>query len=118
MVNQARDFKLGTISRWKQDVLDVIDYLADKSRKHILIGSSMGGWLMLLAALERKERVHALLGLAPAPDFTEDLMYNIMGAEQKELLGSQGFIEDPSDYSDTPYIITKNLITDGRNNLL
>lgn len=112
------DFKLGTISRWKQDALDVIDNLADKNRKHILVGSSMGGWLMLLAALERQNRIHALVGLAPAPDFTEDLMYDMMSAEQKELLESQGFIEEPSAYSDLPYIITKNLIIDGRNNLL
>lgn len=112
------NFKLGTISQWKKDVLDVIDHVADQNRKHILIGSSMGGWLMLLAALERQDRIHSLIGLAPAPDFTEDLMYKIMSKQQKEALESQGFIEEPSAYSDMAYIITKNLIEDARKHLL
>ena len=59
------------ISDWKQDVLDIIDHKT--SGQQIIIGSSMGGWLMLLAAKFRKNRIIGLIGIAPAPDFTKDI---------------------------------------------
>lgn len=112
------DFMEGTISRWLDDVLFALDHLADPARKHILVGSSMGGWLMMLAALKRPERVHALIGIAAAPDFTEDIMNNSLTDHHRKQLEEQGYIEEPSEYSDEPYIFTKKLLEDGKQNLL
>jgi len=67
------DFEKGTIGRWSQDVITIIDELSQGDV--ILVGSSMGGWAAILAALQRKDRVKALLLIAPAPDFTETLMW-------------------------------------------
>src|SRR3954452_15228630 len=75
---------LGTISRWAEDAIAVLDSLTEG--RQILIGSSMGGWIMLLAALARTERVHALIGIAAAPDFTEDLLLPRLDAAQQQEL--------------------------------
>ena len=64
-------FLEGTIRRWTEDTISVIDQLTKGPQ--ILVGSSMGGWIMLLAALARPNRVSALMGIAAAPDFTETL---------------------------------------------
>lgn len=109
-------FTDGTISAWHDDVLAIIDRLTEGPQ--ILIGSSMGGWLMLLAALARPNRIHALIGLAPAPDFTEELMWQSMDAGMQQRLMQEGRIEEPSAYSDQPYVITRDLIEDGRRHLL
>ncbi|HEB78943.1 MAG TPA: alpha/beta hydrolase [Rhodospirillales bacterium] len=109
-------FKDGTISGWTEDAVFALDALAEGPQ--ILVGSSMGGWIMLLAALQRPERVAGLLGIAAAPDFTENIIENKLTAEQKETIERDGFISMPSDYDDSPYIITKALLEDGRNNLL
>src|ERR1700685_2224862 len=66
------DFADGTISRWRDDAISVIDSLTEGPQ--ILVGSSMGGWVMVLAALARPERIAALVGIAAAPDFTTDLL--------------------------------------------
>ena len=65
------DSTAGTIGRWAEDAVAVIDELTED--RQVLIGSSMGGWIMLVAALARIERIHALVGVAAAPDFTEIL---------------------------------------------
>jgi pimeloyl-ACP methyl ester carboxylesterase len=109
-------FTDGTISLWRDDALAVIDRLTEGPQ--ILVGSSMGGWLMLLCALARPDRVHALIGLAPAPDFTEELMWQTMDAAMQVRLLRDGRVEEPSAYSDEPYVITKALIEDGRRHLL
>ncbi len=108
-------FEDGTIGRWADDALAVIDQLADGPL--LLVGSSMGGWIALLAARERPERVVGLLGIAAAPDFTEVLMWQAMSFEQRAELMSTGVLVLPSQYSD-PYPITRTLIEDGRNHLL
>jgi pimeloyl-ACP methyl ester carboxylesterase len=108
-------FEDGTIGRWADDALAVIDQLADGPL--LLVGSSMGGWIALLAARERPERVVGLLGIAAAPDFTEVLMWQAMSFEQRAELMSTGVLVVPSQYSD-PYPITRTLIEDGRNHLL
>jgi pimeloyl-ACP methyl ester carboxylesterase len=110
------DFLDGTISRWFADALAAFDRLTEGPQ--ILVGSSMGGWIMLLVALARPERVKGLVGLAPAPDFTEALIWwNLSDADRTRLL-EDGKLEQPSDYSPDPTVITKALIEDGRKHLL
>jgi pimeloyl-ACP methyl ester carboxylesterase len=110
-------FAGGTISRWRADSLMAIDALSDGPL--VLVGSSMGGWLALLAALARPERVKGLLLIAPAPDFTEKLMTPSLPAEARAALAATGRWERPSPYGDGPYVITQALLDDGaRWNLL
>ncbi|WP_395021500.1 alpha/beta hydrolase [Dongia sp.] len=110
------DFLDGTISRWFADALAAFDRLTEGPQ--ILIGSSMGGWIMLLLALARPERIKGLIGLAPAPDFTEDLIWQALSPVEREKLLRDGKLEQPSDYSPEPYVITRALIEDGRRHLL
>ena len=109
-------FEEGTISQWLTDSLTMIDHLT--KGPVILVGSSMGGWLALLAALQRRERVVGLLGIASAPDFTEELMWKkFTPAQQAEVL-NQGWTIISTEYNAQGWIITKNLIESGRNHLL
>jgi pimeloyl-ACP methyl ester carboxylesterase len=110
------DFLDGTITAWLADSLDAIDRLTEG--RLVLVGSSMGGWLMLLAALARPERVAGLVGIAAAPDFTEELMWPNMASAVKKALMEQGVIYRPSAYSQEPYPITRALIESGRRHLL
>lgn len=105
-----------TISTWLDDSLDALEKLTKGSQ--ILVGSSMGGWLMLLAALRRPERVAGMVGIAAATDFTEELMWPNMAAPTRRQLMKDGVVYRPSAYGDGPYPITKALIEDGRNHLL
>lgn len=112
-------FEDGTISRWLEESLAVFD--AFTVGPQILIGSSMGGWIALRMAQELKKRgeehrLHALLLIAPAPDFTQELFYNELDASQKETLERDGRLEIPSEYSDEPYVYTKAFIDDGARN--
>lgn len=109
-------FTDGTISKWKDNVIAVIDNLTEGAV--LLVGSSLGGWLMHLAALERKDRIIAMIGIAAAPDFTKDLMWDMFDDNVKEELEEKGIYNMPSEYSDCPYPITMDLITDGKQNLL
>ena len=74
--------------------------------------------MALLAALARPERVKGLVLIAPAPDFTEELMWKGFAEEIKETLTRDGIYREPSDYSDEPYEITMKLIEEGRNHLI
>ena len=105
------DFADGTIGQWREDTLAAIDALT--SGPQILVGSSMGGWLALLAALARPERVAGMVLIAPAPDFTEKLMWpDLLPEEKKEIL-QNGVYYQPSDYGD-PVPLTKALFEDGK----
>jgi pimeloyl-ACP methyl ester carboxylesterase len=108
-------FEDGTISRWTDDALAMIDRQTDGPL--ILVGSSMGGWIALLAALVRPGRVAALVGIAAAPDFTEALMWPAMTLEQRDTLERDGVVHRPSQYGD-PTPITRALIEDGRARLV
>lgn len=109
-------FRDGTIGAWRDDALAALDHLTDGPQ--ILIGSSMGGWLMLLAALARPARIAGLVGIAAAPDFTETLMWPAFSSEIRETLARDGVYLAPSEYGDDPYPITMDLITDGRHHLV
>ena len=94
------EFEAQTLAGWRDDVLAMLDSLDGPV---VLVGSSMGGWLMLLAALARPERVRALVGIAAAPDFT-DWGFD---AAQKRLIREQGRHEEPSPYGEAPYVTTR-----------
>ena len=106
----------GTIGSWTDDALQVLKTLTQGPQ--ILVGSSMGGWIALLLAQACPDRVAGLLGIAAAPDFTEDLMWNGFSAHEKAILMQTGMLEQSSDYSDTPCRITRSLIEDGRDQLV
>ena len=78
----------------------------------------MGGWIMLLLTLKRIDRIRGLIGIASAPDFTKDLMWDLFDENQKQILRSEGIYDLSSEYSDTPYPITMDLIEDGNKNLV
>lgn len=112
-------FKDGTISRWLAESLAVFRHFTNG--KQILVGSSMGAWIALRMVEElhkagEGERVCGLLLLAPAPDFTTELMEPELTAEQRHALEEQGYFEEPSEYSPEPNIYTKALFEDGRAN--
>lgn len=108
-------FSDGTVGLWAGDALAVIDLATNGPQ--ILVGSSMGGWIMLLAALARPDRVTGLVGIAPAPDFVMRMEAELT-PEQKHDIETQGYTGRPSAYSDEPYTITAGLLKDGRQHLL
>ena len=110
------DFAQGTIGRWREDAIAVIDSLTEGPQ--ILVGSSMGGWIMLLAALARPKRVAALVGIAAAPDFTTELLPNRLSPEQRRELDERGSVTLPSEYDPGGYVYTRALIEDGKTHLL
>ena len=105
------DFADGTITRWREDVLAVIDDLTEGPL--VLVGSSMGGWLACLAAMARPERVKALVLVAPAPDFTEKLMIPNLPPKALARIAEHGSWTRPSDYDEDGYPITRTLLEDG-----
>ena len=82
--NSYGEFKNFTISDWKNDLLNIIDSLTKGPQ--ILVGSSMGGWLMFLAAKARPSRIKGLIGLAAAPDYIDDLYSNLSKSKKTEIL--------------------------------
>ena len=107
------DFEEGTIGRWQADAIAVLDQLTEGPQ--ILVGSSMGGWISLLAAKDRAERLAGMLLIAPAPDFTSKLMWPGFSDEIRQTILTTGKFEEPSPYDDEVFIVTKKLIEDGKN---
>ncbi|MBJ3762742.1 alpha/beta hydrolase [Maribius pontilimi] len=107
-------FEEGGIGDWSQDAADAIGALTDGPV--VLVGSSMGGWVSLLVA-RQLTRVVGMVGIAAAPDFTEDSMWAGFSPEQHAEMERTGRVALPSEYGE-PYIITKRLIEDGRNHLV
>ena len=109
-------FEDGTIGRWLDDSLAVLDSLT--TGKLVLVGSSMGGWLSLLVARLRPERLAGLVLIAAAPDFTEEMLLKGLSATDRAILERDGRLERPSQYSPDPSVFTWRLIEEGRNHLL
>ncbi|GGB38873.1 alpha/beta hydrolase [Roseibium aquae] len=113
------DFEQACLSDWLEETLAVFDLFC--TQPTLVVGSSMGGWLAMLLALARKEtgRIDGLVLIAPALDFTEELMWKQRFTPGiREIVLRDGRFEQPSAYSGEPYVITKKLIEDGRNHLL
>lgn len=111
------DILAGTIGRWTDDAVAVLDELT--GGPVVLVGSSFGGWIALLAALRRRDRVAGLMGIAAAPDFTEDLMWATFTPEQKRELVETSAVALPNCFEpDKPWIVPRLLIEEGRNHLL
>lgn len=109
-------FADGCIGDWARDARDVISHLTRGPQ--IIIGSSMGGWIALLVARALPERLAALVGIAAAPDFTEDSMWAGFDLSQRAEVTEIGHIDWPSDYDNGTYPITRRLIEEGRSNLV
>lgn len=113
-------FEDGAVGDWADDAFETIEALTEGPQ--ILVGSSMGGWIALLIARRwlaagKAPRLAGLVGIAAAPDFTEDMMASRFSDAQKEALALTGRLETPSDYGD-PLVITARLIENGRENLV
>jgi pimeloyl-ACP methyl ester carboxylesterase len=111
----SADFESGTIGLWTEDALAVLDRVT--AGRQIVVGSSMGGWIMLLLARARPERIAGLVGVAPAPDFVLR-MWDGFSDQIKATLKRDGVYRAPSEYSEEPYAITMNLIEEGKNHLV
>ena len=108
-------FTDGCIGDWAADARAVIEALTKGPQ--VLVGSSMGGWIALLLARAMPQRVAGMVTIAAAPDFTEDSMWAGFDAAQHAALHNEGQVALPSDYGE-PYIITRRLIEEGRENLV
>ena len=106
----------GTISQWTDDAAAIIDALGDE--RLILVGSSLGGWIMLNLAKRLGDRIAGCIGIAAAPDFTETLIWDALSDTQKAQMQTQGQIALPNPYADEDVIYPYHLVTDGRNHLL
>jgi pimeloyl-ACP methyl ester carboxylesterase len=119
-------FADGSIGRWLEESVAVFE--AEAGGPQVVIGSSMGGWLALLMVRELRRRalagapragsVAGLVLIAPAVDFTEELMWKRFPADAKRAIERDGAWQRPSQYGDEPYLITRTLIEDGRRHLL
>lgn len=112
-------FADGTISRWLEESLAVLDHVG--ARRMLFVGSSMGAWIALRAIAELRkrgegERIAGLVLIAPAPDFTIELIEPNLNDAERRSLAERGYFEEPSEYSTEPNIFTRALIEDGRQN--
>lgn len=103
------------ISDWVEDATDIIDALAPG--RHVLVGSSLGGWLSLLLARDRPDRVAGLVTIAAAPDFTRRMEGEFSEADRADLAG-KGFVTRPSDYEGGDYVFSRRLFDQGADNLV
>jgi pimeloyl-ACP methyl ester carboxylesterase len=116
----------GTIGRWLEDSMAVFEAFAEGPQ--VLVGSSMGGWIALLLARELRQRaalgaklqgsLNGMVLIAPAADFTEELMWKKFSPDVKRQIETLGSWQRPSEYSEEPYVITRGLIEDGRKHLV
>jgi len=108
-------FEDGSVGIWADDASAVIE--AATEGPLVLVGSSMGAWIMLLVARRMEERIAGLIGIASAPDFTEELIHAHLTAKQKAQLNREGRLERASTYDQGPNVVTLHMLEDGRKNL-
>ncbi|NKB54805.1 MAG: alpha/beta fold hydrolase [Alphaproteobacteria bacterium] len=109
-------FDEGTIGLWRDDALTVFEGVTEGPQ--IVVGSSMGAWIALLLAQQRRSRIAGLLLLAPAADFTTELLWKNLTPDAREQIKRDGVWMRPSIYDDGPYPITRNLIEESRAHLV
>lgn len=109
-------FEAATVGRWREDAAAMLDALTEGPQ--VVVGSSIGGWVALLAALDRPARVAALVGIAAAPDATETLMWANLPPDLRAKMMRDGYVDLPSQYGEAPYRFTRALIEDGRKHLV
>ena len=109
-------FADGCIGDWAEDALEAVTQLTEGPQ--ILVGSSMGGWIGLLLARRIPERVAGLVGIAAAPDFTEDSMWPGLNDAQQQEITTKGQTQVRNAYDDTPFTLTRRLFEDGRDRLV
>ena len=109
-------FDEGCIGDWAQDAAEVLQSLT--SGPQVLVGSSMGGWISLILATRFPDRIAGLVGIAAAPDFTDDFRRDLRSSGHWEILERDGRVELPSEYSSEPLVLTKRLIDDGPANFV
>jgi Predicted hydrolases or acyltransferases (alpha/beta hydrolase superfamily) len=110
------EFVDGTIGRWRDDTVRVLDELT--AGPQVLVGSSLGGWIMLLTALVRPARIAGMVGVAAAPDFTEDLIPLLLSPSDKATLEAGRIVNLASVYDPEPTPVNKRFIDDGRKHLV
>ncbi len=108
-------FTEGCIGDWAEDAAAALEALTDGPL--VLVGSSMGGWISLLMAKRRPERLAGLVTIAAAPDFTEDGMWGSWSEDERATLMETGQLALPSEYGE-PMVITRRMIEDGRHQLV
>jgi len=107
----------GTIGMWLRDALQIVDQIT--LGPQVLVGSSMGGWIMLLVAMARKERIQGLVGIAAAPDFTERFRSEWLDPPELQQLNDTGYCDIHNTYDDeTTYRISRNLLEEATNHFL
>jgi len=106
----------GSIGLWSDDAGTLIEQVTEGPL--LLVGSSMGAWIMLIVARQLESRVTALLGIASAPDFTQDLILPALSSDQRKIIERDGVLQLPSRYSDEPQIITRYFLEEGRRHLM
>ncbi|MGP9790525.1 alpha/beta fold hydrolase [Roseinatronobacter sp. NSM] len=109
-------FTDGCIGDWAEDAMAVLAGLT--TGPQILVGSSMGGWISLLVARKMPARVQAFIGVAAAPDFTEDSMWPQLSAVQQQQVLQTGQTRLAHGHDDQPYILTRRLFEDGKRHLV
>lgn len=109
-------FEEGTIGDWARDAADILDHIA--RGPVVIAGSSMGGWIALLLARAQAGRVHGIVGIAAAPDFTENLFNSRLNETQRRELMTAGHIEIEPSPGEPPYLFTRKFYEEAKNNLL
>jgi pimeloyl-ACP methyl ester carboxylesterase len=110
------EFAEGTLGLWAEDALAIVDRAT--AGPLLVVGSSMGGWIMLLVALARPARIAGLIGVAAAPDFTADLLLPQATPEQRRALADQGYWMQPSAYGGDPYPVTRRFLEEADEHLV
>jgi pimeloyl-ACP methyl ester carboxylesterase len=108
-------FEDGSVGIWAADAVNVIEAVTEGTL--VLVGSSMGAWIMLIAARRLGARVVGLVGIASAPDFTEELIHAHLDSRQRAQLNREGRLERASAYDQGPNVVTLKMIEDGREHL-